>query len=150
MHTSLQGAPIKGKGKGGGSQSMVNFWSTGTSADYRSGSQQADAPRLAFTARRLQAAEALTETSPPWLSEDLLFEHPLTSSLGYAQTLYSASSHDVLCMHCFAVNEWTQRAMCRSLHTAHCTHYVLDTRYILYYTHDAPFMICTCIGMHAY
>ena len=86
--------PLKGKGKGGGSPIMVNFWSTGTSADYGSGSQQADAPQSAFTASRLQAAEVPTETSPPWLSEDLLFETPMTSNLGYVQTLYSTSSHD--------------------------------------------------------
>ena len=72
---------------------MVNFWSTGTSADQGSGSQQADAPQSAFTASRLQAAEIPTETSPPWLSEDLLYEPPITTSLGYVQTLYSTSSH---------------------------------------------------------
>ena len=86
--------PLKGKGKGGGSPNMVNFWSTGTSADYGSGSQSADAPQPAFTANRLQAAEMPTETSPPWLSEDLMYEPPMTSNLGYVQTLYSTSSHD--------------------------------------------------------
>ena len=79
--------PLKGKGKGGGSPSMVNFWSTGASADQGSGSQSVDAPQSAFTARRLQAAEIPTETSPPWLSEDLLYEPPMTTSLGYVQTL---------------------------------------------------------------
>ena len=45
--------PLKGKGKGGGSPSMVNFWSTGTSADQGGGSQLADAPQSAFTSSRL-------------------------------------------------------------------------------------------------
>ena len=85
--------PLKGKGKGGGSPSMVNFWSTGTSADQGSGSQQADAPQSAFTASRLQAAERPTETSPPWLSEDLLYEPPMTTSLGYVQTPYPMAGH---------------------------------------------------------
>ena len=68
---------------------MVNFWTTGVSAGQGSGIQSAEAPQSAHTSRQV-----LTETTPPWLHDDLLFEPPTTASHGYVQSSGPAPSDD--------------------------------------------------------